>query len=55
MYWSALKSLTVVTPVSNVRSAPLRARNTYTAGVLLVNCFSIGTPAVSSVYIVMCV
>ena len=49
MYWSAPRSRTVVTPASSVRIAPLRARNTSTAGGLLVNCFSIGSPGVSSV------
>ena len=55
MYWSAPRSRTVVTPASSVRIAPLRARNTSTAGGLLVSCFSIGSPGVSSVYMVMCV
>src|SRR6266851_7396082 len=55
MYWSEPRSRTVVTPACSVRIAPLRARNTSTAGELLAICFSIGTPGVSSVYNVMCV
>src|SRR6266404_1200241 len=55
MYWSEPRSRTVVTPASSVRIAPLRAKNTSTAGELFATCFSIGTPGVSSVYSVMCV
>src|SRR6266850_2893939 len=54
-YWSAPRSRTVVTPDSRVRIAPFLARNSSIAGGLLVSCLSMGSPGISSVYMVMCV